>query len=198
MIVGLTGGIGAGKSAVAARLAEHGALLVDADAIARAVVAPGTAGLAAVVAEFGSGILEADGSLDRPRLGSLVFADAAARERLNAIVHPLVSERSAEVLAAAPSGAIVVYDVPLLVENGLASAYDLVVVVLATEVVRIRRLRESRGMNEEQVRARMAAQATDEQRRAVADLVLDNSGTLADLHRQVDALWRDRLAGSPR
>ncbi len=194
MIVGLTGGIGAGKSAVADRLAEHGALIVDADMLAREAVAPGTEGLAAIVAAFGSAVLAADGSLDRPRLGTLVFADAAARARLNAIVHPLVSRRSAEIAAAAPAGAVVVHDVPLLVENGLAPAYDVVVVVLAAADVRLRRLQDTRGMSEEQARARMAAQATDEERRAVADVVLDNSGTLADLHRQVDELWRGRLA----
>lgn len=198
MIVGLTGGIGAGKSAVAARLAEHGALVVDADVVAREVVAPGTEGLAAVVAAFGSGVLADDGSLDRQRLGALIFADDEARARLNAIVHPLVSQRSAELAADAPDDAVVVHDVPLLVENALAPAYDVVVVVLADENVRIQRLRDTRGMREEEARARMAAQTTDDQRRAVADAVLDNSGTLADLHRQVDDLWRDRLAPAAR
>ncbi len=198
MIVGLTGGIGAGKSAVAARLAEHGALVVDADVVAREVVAPGTEGLAAVVAAFGSGVLADDGSLDRQRLGALIFADDEARARLNAIVHPLVSQRSAELAADAPDEAVVVHDVPLLVENALAPAYDVVVVVLADENVRIQRLRDTRGMREEEARARMAAQTTDDQRRAVADAVLDNSGTLADLHRQVDDLWRDRLAPAAR
>ncbi|MBA2414478.1 MAG: dephospho-CoA kinase [Geodermatophilaceae bacterium] len=198
MIVGLTGGIGAGKSAVAARLAEHGALVVDADVVAREVVAPGTEGLAAVVAAFGSGVLADDGSLDRQRLGALIFADDEARARLNAIVHPLVSQRSAELAADAPHEAVVVHDVPLLVENALAPAYDVVVVVLADENARIQRLRDTRGMREEEARARMAAQTTDDQRRAVADAVLDNSGTLADLHRQVDDLWRDRLAPAAR
>lgn len=198
MIVGLTGGIGAGKSAVAARLAEHGALVVDADVVAREVVAPGTEGLAAVVAAFGSGVLANDGSLDRQRLGALIFADDEARARLNAIVHPLVSQRSAELAADAPDDAVVVHDVPLLVENALAPAYDVVVVVLADENVRIQRLRDTRGMREDEARARMAAQTTDDQRRAVADAVLDNSGTLADLHRQVDDLWRDRLAPAAR
>jgi len=198
MIVGLTGGIGAGKSAVAARLAEHGALVVDADVVAREVVAPGTEGLAAVVAAFGSGVLADDGSLDRQRLGALIFADDEARARLNAIVHPLVSQRSAELAADAPHEAVVVHDVTLLVENALAPAYDVVVVVLADENVRIQRLRDTRGMREDEARARMAAQTTDDQRRAVADAVLDNSGTLADLHRQVDDLWRDRLAPAAR
>jgi dephospho-CoA kinase len=198
LIVGLTGGIGAGKSAVAARLAAHGALIVDADMVAREVVARGTAGLAAVVAAFGPRILAGDGSLDRSALGDLVFSDPEARERLNAIVHPLVERRTAEILAAAPEDAVVVHDVPLLVENGLAPAYDVVVVVIADRDVRIVRLRDTRGMSEEQARARMAAQASDEQRRAVADVVLDNSGTLLELHRQVDVLWRDRLAPKPR
>lgn len=198
LIVGLTGGIGAGKSAVAARLAEHGALIVDADMVAREVVARGTAGLAAVVAAFGPRILAGDGSLDRSALGDLVFSDPQARERLNAIVHPLVERRTAEILAAAPEDAVVVHDVPLLVENGLAPAYDVVVVVIADRDVRIARLRDTRGMSEEQARARMAAQASDEQRRAVADVVLDNSGTLLELRRQVDVLWRDRLAPQPR
>lgn len=198
MIVGLTGGIGAGKSAVAARLAEHGAVIVDADVLAREVLGAGTLGLAAVVAEFGTGVLTEAGDLDRPRLGALVFSDAGARLRLNAIVHPLVSRRSADIAAAAPAGAVVVHDVPLLVENGLGPAYDVVVVVLAPEDVRIQRLRETRGMSAEQARARMAAQASDEQRRVVADVVLDNSGLLADLHQQVDELWRDRLVGGSR
>lgn len=197
-MVGLTGGIGAGKSAVATRLAGHGAVIVDADRLAREVVEVGTPGLAAVVAEFGSDVLAADGSLDRPRLGALVFADAAARARLNAIVHPLVASRGAEIAAAAPAGAVVVHDVPLLVENGLAEAYDVVVVVLAPEEVRIRRLGQTRGMSPEQARERMAAQATDQQRRAVADVILDNSGTLDRLYDQVDALWRERLAGPGR
>lgn len=198
LIVGLTGGIGAGKSAVAARLAAHGALIVDADMVAREVVARGTAGLAAVVAAFGPRILAGDGTLDRSALGDLVFSDPEARERLNAIVHPLVERRTAEILAAAPEDAVVVHDVPLLVENGLAPAYDVVVVVIADRDVRIARLRDTRGMSEEQARARMAAQASDEQRRAVADVVLDNSGTLLELRRQVDVLWRDRLAPKPR
>ncbi|MGI8694980.1 MAG: dephospho-CoA kinase [Geodermatophilaceae bacterium] len=198
VIVGLTGGIGAGKSAVAARLAEHGAVIVDADVLAREVLGAGRFGLAAVVAEFGSGVLTEAGDLDRPRLGALVFSDAEARLRLNAIVHPLVSRRSADIAAAAPAGAIVVHDVPLLVENGMGPAYDVVVVVLAPEDVRIQRLRETRGMSAEQARARMAAQASDEQRRVVADVVLDNSGLLADLHQQVDELWRDRLVGGSR
>ncbi len=196
MLIGLTGGIGAGKSAVASRLRELGALVVDADAVARDLVAAGTPGLAAVVAEFGTAVLAADGSLDRAALSALVFADADAdaRARLNAIVHPLVSRRSAELVAAAPPDAVVVHDVPLLVENGLAPGYELVVVVEADEVARIRRLRADRGMSEQDIRGRMSAQATDAQRRAVADVVLGNSGSLAELHEKVDRLWADRLA----
>ncbi|MGI8532953.1 MAG: dephospho-CoA kinase [Geodermatophilaceae bacterium] len=198
MLIGLTGGIGAGKSAVASRLRELGALVVDADAVARDLVAAGTPGLAAVVAEFGTAVLAADGSLDRAALSALVFADADAdahaRARLNAILHPLVARRSAELVAAAPPDAVVVHDVPLLVENGLAPGYELVVVVEADEVARIRRLRADRGMSEQDIRGRMSAQATDAQRRAVADVVLGNSGSLAELHEKVDRLWADRLA----
>lgn len=192
-MVGLTGGIGAGKSAVAARLAELGAVVIDADQLARAVVAPGTEGLAEVVAAFGSAVLDADGALDRPALGRLVFGDDEARRRLEAIVHPRVRARTGELVAAAAPDAIVVNDVPLLVEAGLAPAYDLVIVVLADEATRLSRLRRDRGMTEEEARARIRAQATDEQRRAVADIVLVNDGTLDDLRAQVDAAWHERL-----
>lgn len=191
--VGLTGGIGSGKSEVARLLARHGAVVVDADAIAREVVAPGTPGLAAVLAEFGAGVRAPDGSLDRPALARIVFADTAALGRLNAIVHPLVADRRAELVAAAPAGAVVVEDVPLLVENGLAGGFDLVLVVTAPERLRIERLR-ARGMADAQARARMAAQATDAQRAAAADVLITNDGSLADLAARVDALWRDRIA----
>lgn len=193
LMVGLTGGIGAGKSAVAARLAELGAVVIDADQLARAVVAPGTEGLAEVVAAFGSAVLDAGGALDRPALGRLVFGDDEARRRLEAIIHPRVRARTAELVAAAAPDAIVVNDVPLLVETGLAPAYDLVIVVLADEATRIGRLRRDRGMSEQESRARIAAQATDEQRREVADIVLVNDGTLDDLRAQVDAAWHERL-----
>ncbi|WP_042366999.1 dephospho-CoA kinase [Streptacidiphilus neutrinimicus] len=192
--VGLTGGIGAGKSAVSALLAELGAVIVDADLIAREVVAPGTEGLAAVVAEFGDEVLAADGSLDRPKLGAVVFADPARLAALNAIVHPLVGRRSAELEAAAGPGAVVVHDVPLLVENGLAPLYDVVVVVDAADGTRVRRLVELRGMAEADARARMAAQATREARLAVADLVIDNDGPLERLAPQVREVW-ERLTG---
>jgi dephospho-CoA kinase len=190
--VGLTGGIGAGKSAVAGLLARHGAVVVDADAIAREVVEPGGRGLQAVLAEFGPGVRGADGRLDRARLASIVFADQAARRRLNAIVHPLVAERTAELLAATPPDAVVVLDVPLLVENGLAGQYDLVVVVEAPEAARLARL-AARGVPADEARARMAAQASDADRRAVADVLISNAGTLDDLAAVVDAVWRDRI-----
>jgi dephospho-CoA kinase len=191
--VGLTGGIGAGKSTVAGMLADRGALVVDADVLAREVVAPGTPGHAEVVAEFGPQVLAEDGGLDRARLGRVVFADPAARERLNAIVHPLVAQRFAELVDAAPPDAVVVHDVPLLVENGLAGRYDLVVVVEAPADQRVSRLAESRRMSEDEARSRMAAQADDDQRRAVADVVLVNDGDRDGLARQVDALWRERV-----
>jgi len=194
--IGLTGGIGSGKSTAAARFAELGALVIDADVLARDAVEPGTDGLAAVVAEFGEQVLDADGRLDRPALARLVFGDEAARGRLNAIVHPRVRARAVELIAAAPPGTVVVQDVPLLVETEQAGAYDLVVVVEAPEELRVRRLAADRGMSAEEVRARMASQATDEQRRAVADVVLVNDGTPDDLSAKVDALWADRIAGS--
>ncbi|PRX98637.1 dephospho-CoA kinase [Allonocardiopsis opalescens] len=187
--VGLTGGIGSGKSAVAARLAARGAVVVDADRLAREAVEPGTPGLAAVVTEFGPGVLRPDGSLDRPALGEIVFADPERLAALNAIVHPLVGERSRELMEAAPPDAIVVYDVPLLVENDLAGLYDLVVVVDVPVEVQLRRLADDRGMGEEQARARIAAQAGRERRRAVADLVIDNSGGLDELDERVAAVW---------
>jgi len=193
LMVGLTGGIGAGKSAVAARLAELGAVVIDADQLARAVVAPGTEGLAEVVAAFGAGILDHDGALDRPALGRVVFDDPEARHRLEAIIHPRVRARTAELVAAAAPDAIVVNDVPLLVETGIAAGYDLVVVVLADEALRVDRLVRDRGLTADQARARIRAQATDEQRRAVADVVLVNGGSLDELRAQVDAAWQGRL-----
>jgi dephospho-CoA kinase len=191
--IGLTGGIGSGKSTVSRLLAGHGAVIVDADAIAREVVAPGTPGLAAVVDAFGSGVLATDGSLDRPALAGVVFADPEARRRLDAIVHPLVRARAAEVMAATSPDAVVVNDVPLLVETGQAGTYDLVLVVEADPATRVARLVQ-RGLTAEDARARMAAQATDEQRRAVADVVLDNSGSPAELEVQVDRFWAERVA----
>ncbi|MDJ0381394.1 dephospho-CoA kinase [Streptomyces sp. G-G2] len=192
--VGLTGGIGAGKSAVSRLLAGYGAVVVDADRIAREVVEPGTPGLAAVVAAFGESVLAPDGTLDRPALGSIVFADQELLRTLNAIVHPLVGARSAELEAAAGPDAIVVHDVPLLTENGLAPLYDLVVVVDAAPETQLDRLTGLRGMAEGEARARMAAQATREQRLAVATLVIDNDGPFAALEPQVRAVWEDLTA----
>lgn len=191
--IGLTGGIGSGKSTVAALLAERGARVVDADRIAREVVAPGTPGLAAVAAEFGPGVLAPDGSLDRPALAAVVFADPAARARLDGIVHPLVRARAAEAVAAAPADAVVVQDVPLLVETGQAGSYDLVLVVETDPEVRVRRLVE-RGLSAADARARIGSQATDEQRRAVADVVLRNDGGREDLAAQVDRFWAEHVA----
>jgi dephospho-CoA kinase len=190
--IGLTGGIGSGKSTVSALLAERGAVVVDADRIAREVVEPGSPGLAAVVEAFGPEVLTADGALDRPALAAVVFADPEARARLDGIVHPLVRHRTAELVAAAPEGAVVVNDVPLLVETGQAGSYDLVLVVEAEAEIRVARLVQ-RGLSEEDARARIAAQATDEQRRAVADVVLDNSGTPEQLAAQVDRFWTERV-----
>jgi dephospho-CoA kinase len=191
--VGLTGAIGAGKSTVARALAELGALVVDADVLARRVVEPGTEGLAAVAAEFGDGVLAPDGSLDRAALARVAFADDGARERLNAILHPRIAQLTGEELAAAPADAVVVHDVPLLVENGLAPNYQLVLVVTAPANERVRRLVADRGMTEAQIRARMAAQADDGQRAAVADTLLDNAGDPADVLDAVRRLWHERL-----
>jgi dephospho-CoA kinase len=187
--VGLTGGIGAGKSEVSRRLAAQGAVLIDADAIARQVVEPGTDGLTAVIAEFGDGVLRPDGGLDRERLGEIVFADPARLARLNEIIHPLVGQRMAELEKEAGADAIIVHDVPLIAENQLASAYDLVVVVDAPEHARLERLIRHRQMSEDQAEARMAAQVTRDQRLVIADLVVDNSSSLAELDRQVGDLW---------
>ncbi|SFY50683.1 dephospho-CoA kinase [Streptomyces sp. F-1] len=189
--VGLTGGIGAGKSEVSRLLVEHGAVLIDADRIAREVVAPGTPGLRAVVEAFGTDVLAPDGSLDRPRLGSIVFADPDKLAVLNSIVHPLVGARSRELEEAAAPDAVVIHDVPLLTENGLAPLYDLVVVVDARPETQLDRLTRLRGMTEEDARARMAAQATREQRRAIADIVIDNDVPLDALRERVDAVWDD-------
>ncbi|MET8574891.1 dephospho-CoA kinase [Streptomyces sp. NPDC005012] len=191
LTVGLTGGIGAGKSEVSRLLVEHGAVLIDADRIAREVVDPGTPGLAAVVEAFGPEVLAEDGSLDRPKLGAIVFADPEKRAVLNAIVHPLVGERSRALEAAAPADAVVVHDVPLLTENGLAPLYDLVVVVDASPGTQLDRLTRLRGMSEEDARARMAAQATREERLKIADVVIDNDVPLEQLRRRVAEVWEE-------
>lgn len=191
--VGLTGGIGAGKSTVARALAERGAHLVDADVIAREVVAPGTEGLAELVAEFGADILAADGSLDRPALAARAFVDDESRARLNAITHPRVGARTWELLEAAPDDAVVIQDIPLLVEGGLAPLFHLVVIVWADEETRLRRLVEQRGMDRSDAAARIRAQADDDQRRAVADVWLDNSGAPTAVAEAAARLWDERL-----
>jgi len=196
--VGLTGGIGSGKSEVARMLAGHGAVVVDADALAREAVAPGTPGLAAVVDAFGEEVLSSDGALDRARLGEIVFADADRRAELEAIVHPYVGRRSAELMAAAPPDAVVVYDVPLLVEKQLEDQYDVVVVVNVDEATQVRRLVESRGMTEADARSRIAAQASRAQRRAVADVVLDNEEDMVTLRDRVAAVHADLMRRAER
>ncbi|GCD19201.1 MULTISPECIES: dephospho-CoA kinase [Cellulomonas] len=194
--IGLTGGIAAGKSVAARRLRELGAVVIDSDELAREAVAPGSAGLDAVVAEFGDGVLAADGTLDRPALASIVFADADARRRLDGIVHPVVRRLAAEREAAAAvvdHGAVVVHDIPLLVETGQADSFHVLVVVHAPAVLRVERLVRLRGMSREDAEQRVAAQAADDERLAVADVVLDGTGSDDDLRTQVDDLW-DRLA----
>lgn len=189
--VGLTGGIGAGKSEVSRLLVERGAVLIDADRIAREVVAPGTPGLAAVVAAFGEEVLGEDGGLDRPKLGSIVFADPERLATLNSIVHPLVGDRSRALEEAAADDAVVVHDVPLLTENGLAPLYDVVVVVDADPATQLDRLVRLRGMTEQDARARMAAQATREQRREIADMIIENDVPLDRLRSRVDDVWAE-------
>jgi len=198
-LIGLTGGIASGKSFVSARLAGLGAVVVDADLLAREAVAPGTPGLRRIAEEFGSELIGADGSLDRARLGSIVFGDPQRLAALNAIVHPEVQRLAAEAFAAAAAqdpDAIVVYDVPLLAENAdrLAPQFDEIVVVTATEEARIQRMVAHRGMSVDEARARIAHQASDEERLALADRVIDNSGSREATLRQVDELWRS-LAG---
>ncbi len=189
--IGLTGGIGAGKSEVSRLLVSYGAVLIDADRIAREVVEPGTEGLAAVVAAFGESVLTEDGTLDRPKLGSIVFADPERLATLNAIVHPLVGARSAELESAAGPGDVVIHDVPLLAENGLAPLYDLVVVVDASPGTQLDRLVRLRGMAEAEAKARMAAQAGRAARLEIADLVIDNDGPLDALEPQVRKVWEE-------
>ena len=191
--VGLTGGIGSGKSEVSKRLAAYGAALIDADVAARAVVEPGTPGLGEITAVFGPQVLLPDGRLNRERLGQIVFADDSALAKLNAIVHPLVHERTQQLEQQAAAtlgpGGIIVHDVPLLAENGLQNGFDTVIVVDAPDDQRLQRLIETRGMTADHARERMAAQAGRDQRLAIADIVVDNSGTLADLDQQVAEVW---------
>ena len=189
--VGLTGGIGAGKSEVSRRLASYGAVVIDADAVAREVVAPGTPGLAEVVQAFGPEVLRSDGTLDRDRLGELVFADESLRMKLNAITHPRVGERMAELERQAGGAPVIVHDVPLLAENHLAGSFDEVVVVDVPPRIQAERLARERGMSRDQAEARMGAQASREERLAVATIVVDNSGSLAELDREVGELWTE-------
>ena len=191
--VGLTGGIGSGKSEVSRRLAARGASIIDADLAARDVVQPGTPGLGEIATVFGPRVLRPDGSLDREQLGQLVFADPGLRAKLNAIVHPLVHERMRQLeqqaIAAAGPAAIIVHDVPLLAENGLGRGFDTVLVVDAPDDQRVQRLTATRGMTAAHAQDRIAAQASRPQRLAIADIVIDNSGTLDDLDRRVDEVW---------
>jgi dephospho-CoA kinase len=191
--VGLTGGIGSGKSEVLKRLKAHGATVVDADLAARRVVEPGTDGYDAVVKEFGSEVVGPDGALDRAKLGAIVFADPARLAALNAIVHPRVGSLMAEWADAAPQGGVVVYDIPLLVEGGADRGYAAVIVVDADEEVRFARLLANRGMSREDAAARMAAQASRQDRLAAADYVIANNGSLEDLDQETDRVWSELL-----
>lgn len=190
LTIALTGGIASGKSVVARRLVEHGAVLIDADALARDVVRPGTPGLARIVETFGEEVLAPDGALDRAALAEIVFGDPQRRAELNAITHPLIAERSRELAAAAAPDAVVVHDIPLLAEGTRdIDGFDLVVVVQAPVETRLRRMMTDRGMTREQAQQRIAAQASDADRLALADVVIENDGDLADALRQVDELW---------
>lgn len=191
--VGLTGGIASGKSAVARQLALLGAVIIDHDLLAREVVEPGTPGLAAIESRFGPAVVTSDGALDRARLGSIVFSDEAARADLNAIVHPEVARLGDEREADAPAGSVVVHVIPLLVETGQQEDFDLLVVVDATGANQLERLRRRDDFSVEQAQARIGAQATREQRHAVADVVIDNTGTPEQTRVQVERLWRETI-----
>jgi len=201
MVVALTGGIAAGKSTVARMFADCGATIVDADALARDAVAVGSRGLEAVAREFGPHVLTPDGALDRPALGKIVFDDEAARRRLEAIVHPEVARLSAKAFAAAEQerpGGVIIYDVPLLVEAGRKAEFDAVVVVEASDEERLKRLRDERGLTEAEAASRLAAQATNEQRRAVADFVVSTETSLDETRREVESVYGKLLASSAR
>ncbi|MDT0201328.1 dephospho-CoA kinase [Nocardioides sp. AE5] len=191
MHVGLTGGVASGKSTVSAILADLGAVIIDADLLAREVVEPGTEGLAEIVAAFGPDVLTAEGTLDRPAMGAIVFADEARRRELEAIIHPKVGARSLEIMAGAGDDAIVVHDIPLLVETGQPGNFEAVLVVDVPEEVQVARMVDNRQMSEADARARIAAQATREQRLAAATHVIDNTGTLEELRARVEAVWRE-------
>lgn len=192
--IGLTGGIASGKTFVADALAHLGASVIDADLIARAVVEPGTPGLAAVLDRFGDSVLQRDGTLDRARLGDVVFADDSARADLNSIIHPLVRQRAAELEQALPPGAVVLHVIPLLVETGQSDDYDGVIVVDAPVETQVSRLMHRNGLSTQAARARLRAQAPRDERLAAADWVVDNSGDEASTMRQVQALWDGPLA----
>jgi dephospho-CoA kinase len=185
--------MGAGKSTVSKLLADRGAVIVDSDRIAREVVEPGTPGLASLVEAFGTEILKDDGSLDRAALAAKAFGSDDARKQLNSITHPLIGQRTAELINSAPADAILVQDIPLLVEGGLAPLFNLVIVVWVDAEERVRRLMQYREIAEDDARARIAAQASDDQRRAVADVWLDNSGPVGSLDDEVARLWDERL-----
>jgi dephospho-CoA kinase len=195
MRVGLTGGVASGKSAVAAILRDLGAVVIDADVLAREIVEPGTPGLEAVVAEFGPEVLTPDGHLDRARMGAVVFADPGRRAALEAIIHPLVRARAAGIQDAAPAGVLVVHDIPLLVETGQAGEFDAVLVVDVPEAVQLERAMRDRGWNEADARSRIAAQARRQERLAAATHVIDNTGTLEDLRRRVTEVF-EQLTGN--
>jgi len=191
--IGLSGGIGAGKSTVSSTFSELGGIVVDGDVISREVVEPGTEGLAKLVEAFGEQILSDDGSLNRPALAAIAFSDEDKRQTLNGIVHPLVGKRRAELIEEAGDAAVIVEDIPLLVESGMAPMFPLVIIVDADEDLRIKRLIEHRGFTEEDARARIKAQASEEQRRAVADVWLDNTGSAEELVERARTLWRQRI-----
>jgi dephospho-CoA kinase len=191
--IGLSGGIGAGKSTVSSTFGDLGGIVVDGDVISREVVEPGTEGLAKLVEAFGEQILSDDGSLNRPALAAIAFSDEAKRQTLNGIVHPLVGRRRSELIAEAGDDAVIVEDIPLLVESGMAPMFPLVIIVNADEDLRVQRLIEHRGFSEEDARARIKAQATEEQRRAVADVWLDNTGSADELVTQARDLWHQRI-----
>lgn len=202
LLVALTGGIASGKSFVARRLAEHGAVVVDADQVARQVVEPGEPALTRIAETFGSGVIAADGSLDRAALGAIIFSDPEARHRLNAITHPAVLDRSRslfEAAGAADPNAVVIYDIPLLVETGRSDEFDVIVVVYASTETRVARMVESRGMTRDEALRRINSQATDTDRLAIADVVIDADSTPEHTEQQTDALWenlRARVGGT--
>jgi dephospho-CoA kinase len=190
-LIGLTGGIGSGKSTIARRLTELGAQVIDADVVSREVVEPGQPALAAIVATFGAHVLNADGTLNRARLGDIVFTNSEAREQLNNIVHPAVRERSLKLFAEAEDHDVVVYDVPLLVESENSYSFEHIIVASAPEEIRVERLMEHRGMTESEARARIESQASEESRLSLADTVIDTSGSLEDTYSQVARFWTE-------